>query len=449
VSTVYGFCLRGVVAEPVRVEVVRRSDAGRPGALRLVDLHPFSDVAARETSVRVCAALASLGAEIRGEYGVRVALPGGSATAGLDLPIAVGVWACAVGCDTGGLALFGEFGLGGEIRQTRGLLAAAAGRRNHVLVANADRGLPFATPDVLHAATLGEVVAHLRGGRPEHMLKPAAHAAIEVLPDGPDLADVRSSRARRALEIAAAGRHNLLIVGAPGAGKTVLAQRLPGILPELTREELLDVATIQDAAGFPFPGLASVRPFRAPHHTCSELGLCGGGTLLRPGEVTLAHHGVLYLDELPEWRASTTARLAHALARGATDDELPAQPEVVVASMNPCPCGYLGSTSRQCRCTDTQLAAWRDRAGLGRRYPGLALPFPMVLDLGAPDLEVSEPESSAVVRERVAKARQRLTSLARGEAPLVAHTIAALVGVRISPEHHAEAHSFTWGEKSC
>ena len=231
----------------------------------------------------------------------------------------------------------------------------------------------------------------------------------------PDLADVRGQLlARRALEIAAAGAHNLLLVGPPGAGKTMMARRVPGILPPLSFDEALDATAVHSVAGLlpPGGGLLTHRPFRAPHHTISNVALIGGGAQPRPGEVSLAHHGVLFLDEMLEFSRHVLEVLRQpleegrvAVARAARTSVFPAR-FMLVGAMNPCPCGFAGDPSRECRCTPQQLARYRDRlSGPLRDRLDLivevpALPLDALSDGGAG-------EASAVVRARVVAARAR------------------------------------------
>jgi magnesium chelatase family protein len=247
---------------------------------------------------------------------------------------------------------------------------------------------------------------------PAALREPAPEPEIVA---APDFADVHGQLlARRALEIAAAGGHNALLIGAPGAGKTMMARRLGGVLPPLTFDEALDVTAIHSVAGLVSPGtgLVSGRPFRAPHHTVSDVALVGGGTLPRPGEISLAHHGVLFLDEMPEFSRHALEVLRQPLeegvvriARAARTATFPAA-FMLVGAMNPCPCGYAGAAGRVCRCTPQQVDRYvsrlsgplRDRIDL--TVAVAALP-PRELQ------EEADGESSAAIRERVIGARAR------------------------------------------
>ena len=266
---------------------------------------------------------------------------------------------------------------------------------------------------VLPARSLLEVCAHLRG---QALLSQAiAPDAIEPAPV-PDLADVRGqAHAKRALAIAAAGGHSLLLVGPPGTGKSMLAQRLPGLLPPLTEGEALEVAALASLAGRFDARRFRERPCRAPHHTASAAAIVGGGSHPRPGEISLAHHGVLFLDELPEWDRRVLEVLREPLetgvvniARAARQASFPAQFQLV-AAMNPCPCGHRGDPRGRCRCTPDQVTRYR-----GRLSGPLLDRIDLVVDVPAPPAEALAlapdapgPDESTEVRARVVVARDR------------------------------------------
>jgi len=292
-----------------------------------------------------------------------------------DLPIAIGILVAAGQLPAAALEhceLYGELSLSGELRLAKGVLpaAVAAQRAGHLLVlpqGNAEEAGLVSNGRIAAAAHLLEVCAHLSGDRALPLLATSQRAPPQA--QGPDLADVKGQPlARRALEIAAAGSHSLLFVGPPGSGKSMLAQRLPRLLPALTEEEALEVAAIRSVIGQPVNlGEWRVRPFRSPHHTASAIALVGGGKHPRPGEVSLAHHGVLFLDELPEFDRRVLEVLREpleagtiAVSRAASQTEFPARFQLV-AAMNPCPCGYRGDTAGRCRCTGEQVQRYRFR----------------------------------------------------------------------------------------
>ncbi len=413
--------IQGVEAFTVEIEV-NATGAGNETLITVVGL---PDTAVRESRERVWSAMQNSGffpphgrttinlapADVRKEG------------AAFDLPIALGMVAATNGFSPerlGSTLCLGELALDGAVRPVRGALPVAlhAGRMGFksllLPVANAAEAAVAQSLDVYGVRSLAEAVEFLRGeGNLAPVQVDVRTLCAEESTCGPDFADIKGQEsARRAIEVAAAGGHNLLFIGPPGTGKTMLAQRMPSVLPPLSLAEALEVTKIHSIAGVlgPSEALVTKRPFRAPHHTVSDAGLLGGLSVPRPGEISLAHSGVLFLDELPEFKRNVLEVLRQPLESGTVTISraigsftFPAN-FMLVAAMNPCQCGHYGNFQRQCRCSTGQILNYRSR---------VSGPLLDRIDLHVEVAPISEAElmgrprgeSSAAIRERVRRAR--------------------------------------------
>ncbi len=417
-AVVYSRGLQGISAPLVTVEV--HISNGLP-SLSIVGL---PETAVKESKDRVRGALLSCRFEFPAQRITVNMAPADLPKEGgrFDLAIALGILAASSQIKAGPLAqveCLGELSLGGEIRPVGGVIPASlqcrlAGRQLLLPAENAPEAALVSQIEILPAAHLLEVCAHLNQQRPLPPLERATLPAAEIPGDEPDFADVQGNyHAKRALEIAAAGGHNLLMLGPPGTGKSMLAMRLPGILPLLDEEQALETAAIASVSGTAFdPGQWRRPPFRAPHHSASAPALVGGGGTPKPGEISLAHNGVLFLDELPEFDRRVLEVLREPLESGSitisralSRADFPARFQLV-AAMNPCPCGYLGDPSGRCRCTADQVQRYRGRiSGPLLDRIDMHIEVPRLRPAALRESQDAPAESSDRIRARVTTAR--------------------------------------------